>query len=244
MTAVPFAPLAQGAERLAAMLKSLARRLQEQGHTLEPVLIEDRSAVAGALLRAFAVSGELEILEVLHECCASQLVESLRVTIVQENLPFNPNDLLPDLLARLLRAAPSHHVRESFDQLATTLARSVVLDMQKSLSRSFVREQRAVEIEFPADVSPLWQPPTSAEDVLQAFAALPEGHRRCLVLHDRDGIPYYDIGDQSGPDVNVATRIRRARERLHQFAAYKSSGLPLLITKQNHGKRDLDTSGS
>jgi DNA-directed RNA polymerase specialized sigma24 family protein len=244
MTAVPSAPLAHEADPLSAKLKTLARRLHEQGHPIDASAGQDRSVVGGVLLKAFAATGEIEVLEVLYECCAPQLMELLRVSIVQENLPFDPGDLLPDLLARLLRAAHGFHARESFDQLAGTLARSVVLDTQKSMSRSFVREQRAVEIEFPADVSPLWQPVALAEDVRQGFAALAEGHRRCLVLRDRDGLPYYDIGDQSGADVNVATRIRRARERLHQLATHRSSGLPLLITKQSHGKRNLDSTSS
>jgi DNA-directed RNA polymerase specialized sigma24 family protein len=240
MTAVPSAPLAQDVEKLSVKLKALSRRLHEQGHPIGSLVHEDRSTVGGLLLKAFAASGELEVVELLHECCAPQLVELLRVTIVQENLPFSPADLLPDLMARLLRAAHGFNARESFDQLAGTLARSVVLDTQKSVSRSFVREQRAVEIEFPADANPLWEPPADAEDVRQGFASLAEGHRRCLVMRDREGLPYYDIGDQGGLEVNVATRIRRARERLHQLATHKSSGLPLLITKQNHGKRDLD----
>ncbi|MFO0981880.1 MAG: hypothetical protein U1E76_09090 [Planctomycetota bacterium] len=240
MTAGPMAQQAPDAGTLPARLRALERQLQQAGHTLKLLPADVNAELFDRLLGGFALTGEFALVEVFYELAAPRLIEALRVTIFAENLAFDPTELLPDLLARLLRAAPALAQTEMFDETLEQLSKSVVLEAQKAASRSLVREQRAHEIQTPAEQHPIWELPVGAAQLQQGFAALQEGYRRCLVLRERDGLAYYDIGDQGGLDANVATRVRRARERLYQLAAYLGRERPSLTAPRNDERRTLD----
>src|SRR5262245_57883913 len=154
MTAGQIAQPAHDSGTLLSRLRALERQLQQAGHTVRLLPAEANAALIGRLLRAFAASGDMSLLEVLYDLTSLKLLDALRATIVAENLAFDPIELLPELMARLMRSAASTSEAEAFEVVLEQFAKSVVLDAQKAASRSLVREQRAAEIEFPDELGP------------------------------------------------------------------------------------------
>ncbi len=132
------------------------------------------------------------------------------------SLEARAEELTQEVFVRAWRKLASFRGEAAFATWLTRMAVNVVLSERRRLARHEGHEDQAEDLESVA--GPVPQPhPSLALDLERAIAALPEGARSVLVLHDIHGLEHAEIAVALGVAVGTCkAQLHRARKLLRE----------------------------
>jgi RNA polymerase sigma-70 factor (ECF subfamily) len=149
------------------------------------------------------------------------LREGLETFLARRVSPSDVDDVLQDVLVRVLTGAPVRE-DERWASWVFTIARNAAIDHHRRRGR---RPTDTLDDDVVVDPSPV----ARDEEVLYAQAAacaasfvreLPEPYREALELTDLEGLSQRDVADRLGMSHSgLRTRVQRGRERLRELVS-------------------------
>ena len=124
-------------------------------------------------------------------------------------------ELTQDAFVRAWERLASFRGESAFGTWLYRIAASEVIDQARARARRLRHEEAVEDVEVHASPAP--DPAHAPMDVERALAALPEGARRVLVLHDVAGFTHEEIGRMTGSaEGTCKAQLHRARKLLKE----------------------------
>jgi RNA polymerase sigma-70 factor, ECF subfamily len=179
-----------------------------------------------ALLDRLARAGDARAFDVLYRRYSERLhATAVRLTRDSDSAP----DLVHDAWIRAVESLASFEKRSSFRTWITAILINCIREHERSRRRDGRYDPAgdafsADEVADPASTAPLDGDGIDPLDLEAAIAALPDGFRRVLVLHDVEGFTHEEIAAALGLAPGTSkSQLSRARRRLRELLA---AGIP------------------